>query len=132
MSLPPEKLTELKQMIRSHLDRVDIHGKIKQYVSESMVDGEDDSITDEEALLRGLRQKGIIDQVMSGLNFPGLQSRDERQHKESGKRETRSAGKGPISVNDEEKSEIKILFKKFRAIYTSQNVSTLNMHASIL
>eukprot|EP00112_Aurelia_sp_Birch-Aquarium-sp1_P012545 Seg2636.3 transcript_id=Seg2636.3/GoldUCD/mRNA.D3Y31 product="Centrosomal protein of 76 kDa" protein_id=Seg2636.3/GoldUCD/D3Y31 len=103
MSLPPEKLTELKQMIHSHLDRMDIHGKIKQYVSESMVDGEDDSITDEEALLRGLRQKGIIDQVMSGLNFPGLQRRDERQRTESGKRETRSAGKGPISVNDEEK-----------------------------
>ena len=104
MSLPPEKLTELKQMIHSHLDRMDIHGKIKQYVSESMVEG-DDSIADEEGLLMGLRQKGIIDEVMSGLNFPGLQNRDEMQRKASDKRKIRGSGKAPVSADDDEKSE---------------------------
>ena len=111
MSLPPEKLTELKQMIHSHLDRMDVHGKIKQYVSESMVEG-DESIADEEGLLRDLRQKGIIDEVMSGLSFLGLQNKDEKQHKESGKREIRSAGKAPVSINDDEKSEIEFYIQK--------------------
>ena len=70
MSLPAEKLSKLKQMIHDHLDRMDVHGKIREYVSESMRDREDDAGgVSEEELIRAMQEKGIVDDVMSGLEF---------------------------------------------------------------
>ncbi|XP_065064875.1 centrosomal protein of 76 kDa-like [Rhopilema esculentum] len=75
MSLPPEKLQELKGIIHSHLDRMDIHSKVREFMSESARDKNDDTHyepMDEVKLLRSIRDKGIIDDVMRGLDFKGL------------------------------------------------------------
>jgi len=70
MTLPAEKLNELKQMIHSHLDHMDIHGKIRECVSESLRDREEDSgDVSEEGLIRTIQEKGIVEDVMRGLQF---------------------------------------------------------------
>ena len=70
MTLPAEKLNELKQMIHNHLDRMDIHGRIRECVSESLRDREEDSgDVSEERLIRTIQEKGIVEDVMRGLQF---------------------------------------------------------------
>ncbi|KAG7223527.1 hypothetical protein INR49_015467 [Caranx melampygus] len=36
MSLPPEKASELKQIIHNHLVKMDIHGKIREVLAETV------------------------------------------------------------------------------------------------
>ena len=70
MTLPAEKLNELKQMIHNHLDRMDIHGRIRECVSESLRDREEDSgDVSEEGLIRTIQEKGIVEDVLRGLQF---------------------------------------------------------------
>uniref|UniRef100_A0A8C4EF15 Centrosomal protein of 76 kDa n=1 Tax=Dicentrarchus labrax TaxID=13489 RepID=A0A8C4EF15_DICLA len=71
MSLPPEKASELKQIIHNHLLRMDIHGKIREVLAETVRDdqGPAHRSLSEADFLRALQRRGIIDDVMKDLHF---------------------------------------------------------------
>ncbi|XP_028986079.1 centrosomal protein of 76 kDa isoform X2 [Betta splendens] len=71
MSLPPEKASELKQIIHNHLLKMDIHGKIREVLAEVVKDegGSAHQSLSEADLLRALHRRGIIDDVMKDLPF---------------------------------------------------------------
>ncbi|KAM9723315.1 centrosomal protein of 76 kDa isoform 4-T5 [Menidia menidia] len=71
MSLPPAKASELKQIIHDRLLKMDIHGRIREVLSETM---EDDRVTAHRPLSEGdflhaLQCRGIIDEVMKDLQI---------------------------------------------------------------
>ena len=73
MALPPEKLNELKQVIHSHLNQLDIHGQIRNVLSESLRENEiDERNIGKENLLSILKEKGIVDDVLETLEFQGI------------------------------------------------------------
>jgi len=81
MTLPPEKVNELKQVIHSHLAQLDIHGQIKNLVSESMKnvsENRNDHLEEENNLLNMLKEQGIVDDIMSTLKFHGIKDEDKR------------------------------------------------------
>ena len=69
MDASNERTTELRQMIRDRVTSQQVQEKIRECVSDAnIVDGGAD---DKEAtLLRLLEKKGIIDEVMTGLDLP--------------------------------------------------------------
>nr|XP_006636031.1 PREDICTED: centrosomal protein of 76 kDa [Lepisosteus oculatus] len=71
MSLPPEKASELKQIIHNHLTKIDIHGKIRDVLAETVREelGSGHHNLSEEDLIRGLQRRGIVDDVMKDLSF---------------------------------------------------------------
>lgn len=73
MALPPEKLNELKQVIHCHLNQLDIHGQIRNVLSESLGENEiNERNVGKENLLSILKEKGIVDDVMKTLEFQGI------------------------------------------------------------
>ncbi|XP_041648664.1 centrosomal protein of 76 kDa isoform X3 [Cheilinus undulatus] len=71
MSLPPERASELKQVIRNHLLKIDIHGKIREVLAETVKDSQGSAHQLSEVdFLRALQRRGIIDDVMEDLHFP--------------------------------------------------------------
>ncbi|XP_032225955.2 centrosomal protein of 76 kDa [Nematostella vectensis] len=83
MSLPPEKIQELKQIIHNHMSHASVHSRIKGCVEESFVG--DDREIDEASLLNALKEKGIVDEVMRSLRFEGLE-REKRKAKLGGEK----------------------------------------------
>ncbi|XP_037533110.1 centrosomal protein of 76 kDa isoform X2 [Nematolebias whitei] len=71
MCLPPEKASELKQMIHSHLLKMDIHGKIREVLAETIRDDEGSKhrSLSEADFLHALQRRGIVDDVMKDLHF---------------------------------------------------------------
>uniref|UniRef100_A0A672H564 Centrosomal protein of 76 kDa n=2 Tax=Salarias fasciatus TaxID=181472 RepID=A0A672H564_SALFA len=71
MSLPPQKASELKQIIHNHLLQMDIHGKIRDVLAESVRDdpGPAQRALSETDFLHTLHRRGIIDDVMKDLHF---------------------------------------------------------------
>ncbi|KAG7470096.1 hypothetical protein MATL_G00135690 [Megalops atlanticus] len=71
MSLPPEKASELKQIIRNHLTKMDIHGKIRDVLAETVKEelGPGHRPLSEEDFIRALQRRGIVDDVMRDLHF---------------------------------------------------------------
>ncbi|XP_058504708.1 centrosomal protein of 76 kDa isoform X2 [Solea solea] len=71
MSLPPEKASELKQIINNHLLKMDIHGKIREVLAETLKDdkGQSHQSLSEATFLRALQSRGIIDDVMKDLRL---------------------------------------------------------------
>lgn len=71
MALPPEKASELKQIIHNHMTKMDIHGKVRGVLAETVRDelGLGHQSLSEEDLMRALRRRGIIDDVMRDLSF---------------------------------------------------------------
>nr|XP_043890822.1 centrosomal protein of 76 kDa isoform X2 [Solea senegalensis] len=71
MSLPPEKASELKQIINNHLLKMDIHGKIREVLAETLKDdkGQSHQSLSEASFLRALQSRGIIDDVMKDLRL---------------------------------------------------------------
>ncbi|XP_064803065.1 centrosomal protein of 76 kDa isoform X3 [Oncorhynchus masou masou] len=71
MSLPPEKASELKQIIHNHLIKMNIHGKIRDVLAETVREDLDPghSSLSEEDFLRALQRRGIVDDVMKDLHF---------------------------------------------------------------
>ncbi|KAG8571310.1 hypothetical protein GDO81_011589 [Engystomops pustulosus] len=71
MSLPPEKATELKQIIHEQLNRMNVHSKIREVLAETIKDelGDESHNFSEEDLIKALRRRGIIDDVMKELHF---------------------------------------------------------------
>lgn len=88
MSLPSEKVHELKQIIHSHLSQMNVHSRIKEYVDESFRgDDPEYSGIDEAGLLNALKERGIVDDVMNTLKFEGLE-REPRRSKDKRRAET--------------------------------------------
>lgn len=82
MSLPSEKVHELKQIIHGHLSQMNVHSRIKEYVDESFRgDDPESSGIDEAGLLNALKERGIVDDVMNTLKFEGLE-REPRRSKD--------------------------------------------------
>ena len=79
MSLPTEKVQELKQVIHNHLSQMNVHSRIKECVDESFR-GEDfeSGGIDEAGLLNALKERGIVDDVMNTLKFEGLEREPRR------------------------------------------------------
>ncbi|KAM8870817.1 centrosomal protein of 76 kDa isoform 1-T1 [Spinachia spinachia] len=71
MSLPPEKASELKQIIHNHLLKMDIHGKIRGVLAATVSEelGPAQRPLSETDFLQALQRRGIIDDVMKGLRF---------------------------------------------------------------
>jgi centrosomal protein CEP76 len=69
MSLPPEKISELKQIIHNHLSQHDIQSSIRSILLETMQEKHSDSTITEHQLLVAMQQKGILEEVMSKLKF---------------------------------------------------------------
>ncbi|EHH58742.1 Centrosomal protein of 76 kDa [Macaca fascicularis] len=69
MSLPPEKASELKQLIHQQL--MDVHGRIREILAETIREelAPDQQHLSTEDLIKALRRRGIIDDVMKELNF---------------------------------------------------------------
>ena len=74
MALDPEKISELKEIIHSRLSQMDIHGRIKEVLSENDISY--DSDIHEDDLMRILKEKGVLDEVMSQLQFEALRPED--------------------------------------------------------
>ncbi|XP_053840880.1 centrosomal protein of 76 kDa isoform X2 [Vidua macroura] len=71
MSLPPEKASELKQIIHQQLLKMDVHGRIREVLAETIREElapEHQQLSTED-LIRALRQRGIIDDVMKEIKF---------------------------------------------------------------
>ncbi|XP_034467299.1 centrosomal protein of 76 kDa isoform X1 [Hippoglossus hippoglossus] len=71
MSLPPEKVSELKQIIHNHLLKSGIRGKIREVLAENVRDdqGRSHQSLSEADFLSALQNRGIIDDVMKDLHF---------------------------------------------------------------
>ncbi len=97
MTLPSEKVQELKQIIHSHLSQMNVHSRIKEYVDESFRgDDPESSGIDEAGLLNALKERGIVDDVMNTLKFEGLE-REPRRSKD--KRRTEAFEEIPTRGN---------------------------------
>nr|XP_040020185.1 centrosomal protein of 76 kDa isoform X2 [Gasterosteus aculeatus aculeatus] len=71
MSLPPEKASELKQIIHNHLLKMDIHGKIREVLAATVREeqGPAGRPLSETDFLQALQRRGIIEDVMKGLHL---------------------------------------------------------------
>ncbi|XP_023580586.1 centrosomal protein of 76 kDa [Trichechus manatus latirostris] len=71
MSLPAEKASELKQLIHQQLNKMDVHGRIREILAETIREelAPDQQQLSTEDLIKALRRRGIIDDVMKELNF---------------------------------------------------------------
>ncbi|XP_068591729.1 centrosomal protein of 76 kDa [Cebidichthys violaceus] len=71
MCLPPEKASELKQIIHNHLLKMDIHGRIREALAETVrdVQGPAHRPLSETDFLHALQRRGIIEDVMKDLHF---------------------------------------------------------------
>ncbi|XP_034618473.1 centrosomal protein of 76 kDa isoform X3 [Trachemys scripta elegans] len=71
MALPPEKASELKQIIRQQLTRMDVHGRIREVLAETIREelAPEHQQLSAEDLMKALRRRGIIDDVMKELKF---------------------------------------------------------------
>ncbi|CAH3025955.1 unnamed protein product [Porites evermanni] len=79
MSLPTEKVQELKQIIHNHLSQMNVHSRIKECVDESFRgDDRESGALDEAGLLSALKERGIVDDVMNTLKFEGLERERRR------------------------------------------------------
>lgn len=73
-NLPTEKVNELKQLIHSHLNQIDVHSKIKGCLDESFASNDQDkNVVEEDRILNVLRERGLIDEVMKTLKFEGIE-----------------------------------------------------------
>ncbi|ELT93283.1 hypothetical protein CAPTEDRAFT_130762 [Capitella teleta] len=72
MALPPEKISELKQIIHSQLSQMDVQGHIKEALSEVKTSNREN--IQQVDLLNALREKGFIDDVMKQLKFDSTAS----------------------------------------------------------
>ena len=92
MTLPSEKVYELKQIIHNHLSQMDMHSKIKGCLDESFTDEDDGrgGIT-EATLLNALKERGIVDDVIKTLKFEGV----------GGQRKKKETRQNNIAVDDQ-------------------------------
>ncbi|CAJ1061468.1 centrosomal protein of 76 kDa [Xyrichtys novacula] len=97
MALPPEKVTELKQIIHDHLHRMDIHGKIREVLAETVKSDQGPAYQPltEVDFLNALQRRGIIEDVMKNLPF---HSTDRQTETEQGSPPRPAANKNVTSL----------------------------------
>ena len=66
-SLPAEKVSELRQIIHSHVNRADVMERIQSCVEQTL--GSSDRQPDETELLASLQAKGIVDDILRSLQL---------------------------------------------------------------
>ncbi|XP_071495438.1 centrosomal protein of 76 kDa-like [Diadema antillarum] len=89
-ALPPEKITELKQIIHNQLDQMNVQARIRDILSDSIGDKVDESLAlGEQELLEAVRQRGLVEEIMDRLEIGGRE-----RSSPSG---SRSASHGPRS-----------------------------------
>nr|XP_032826957.1 centrosomal protein of 76 kDa [Petromyzon marinus] len=74
MTLPPEKVSELRQIIYDQLNRMDIQSTVRAVLADSLrgeggEGGRKQVPVSEQDLLQALHQRGVVDQVMEQLAF---------------------------------------------------------------
>ncbi|XP_031444852.1 centrosomal protein of 76 kDa isoform X2 [Phasianus colchicus] len=71
MALPPGKGSELKRLIQQQLQKMDVHGRIREVLAETIREelAPEHQQLSMEDLIKALRQRGIIDDVMKELKF---------------------------------------------------------------
>lgn len=74
MELPNERVSELRQLIHSHVSSEGIQEQIRDCISELASQDDDSKQLDETKLLQFLEEKGLIDRVMAGLKLKPLES----------------------------------------------------------
>ncbi|GAB5579341.1 centrosomal protein of 76 kDa isoform X3 [Prionailurus iriomotensis] len=111
MSLPPEKASELKQLIHQQLSKMDVHGRIREILAETIREelAPDQQQLSTEDLIKALRRRGIIDDVMKELNFVT----------DSVDQELPSSPKQPVCFTDRQSTLLK---KKFWVEKLSWNI----------
>ncbi|XP_030068263.1 centrosomal protein of 76 kDa [Microcaecilia unicolor] len=119
MSLSPEKASELKQMIHDQLCKMDVHGRIREVLAETLREelGPESQHLSEEDLMKALRRRGIIDDVVKELNFlsepnsPFINSKENEQDisnkKEMLHQEVTSTPKSPTHFVNKEPRVLK-------------------------
>ncbi len=99
-ALPPEKLSVLRQLIHSHVSREDLQDQIRGCVADSLAtEAEEGGRVDEEAVMRVLEERGIVEQVLQALNLSGgegdvagrARRESPRSHVENRREETTEA-----------------------------------------
>ncbi|XP_065675020.1 centrosomal protein of 76 kDa-like isoform X1 [Hydra vulgaris] len=79
MTLPPEKVAELKKVIQSHLNQLDIHGQMRNVLSESLRQSHADGTHDQEKnLIQILKSNGVVDDIMKTLKFSPNEPKKEK------------------------------------------------------
>ncbi|XP_061450865.1 centrosomal protein of 76 kDa isoform X1 [Rhineura floridana] len=71
MALPPEKASELKQIIHQQLTKMDVHSRIREVLAETIREelAPQYQQLSQEDLMKALIRRGIIDDVMKELSF---------------------------------------------------------------
>ncbi|CAN0159045.1 unnamed protein product [Lampetra planeri] len=80
MTLPPEKVSELRQIIYDQLNRMDIQSTVRAVLADSLrgeggEGGRKQAPVSEQDLLQALHQRGVVDQVMEQLTFRHVRTR---------------------------------------------------------
>ncbi|XP_077982929.1 centrosomal protein of 76 kDa-like [Glandiceps talaboti] len=82
MTLPPEKISELKQIIHSQLTQMDIQSRVREVLLETIRNEEQlhrsKEPMSEQELMEALRQRGLVDDVMRQLQFDSVPEKAER------------------------------------------------------
>ncbi len=67
-TLPPEKINQIKQIIHDRYNEVDIQSQIRSIISEQMSNSNPGN-NNHEAIVQQIKNKGIIDSLMTGIKF---------------------------------------------------------------
>ncbi|KAK7481686.1 hypothetical protein BaRGS_00027059 [Batillaria attramentaria] len=71
MALPPEKVAELKQIIHTQLAQMDVEKHIREVMDDITGDEQMMDHVTEEEMIEKLRNRGVVDEIMSHLHFSG-------------------------------------------------------------
>ncbi|XP_052230366.1 centrosomal protein of 76 kDa-like [Dreissena polymorpha] len=77
MALPPEKISELKQIIHNQLSQGDVQRRIREMLAESMqeeFEGSKNPMGEQEMFNR-LKQRGVVDNILQQIQFEGSTSK---------------------------------------------------------
>ncbi|XP_076112649.1 centrosomal protein of 76 kDa-like [Mytilus galloprovincialis] len=69
MSVPPEKIAELKQIIHGQLSQIGMQSRIRDVMSEVITEDYSNGQVSEQEIMQKLKERGLVDDLMSNLQF---------------------------------------------------------------
>lgn len=69
MSMPPEKISELKQIIHGQLSQMEIQNRVRDIMGEVITEDYSNGQVSEQELLQKLKQRGLVDDILQQLQF---------------------------------------------------------------
>jgi centrosomal protein CEP76 len=81
MTLPPEKINQIKQIIHSRFSELDIQSKIRDIIADKLSESGEQQAThasSQELLIQELKKKGIVDSIINGLKIDS--NNEEKNH----------------------------------------------------